>query len=290
MDSKMVGARIVKLRKEKGYTQTILAERLNVSNKTVSRWETGDGFPEISLLPKLATELGISLDCLLSETAVDEDTGNTRLTAKIECSAVMRLFLIIASYKIITLICILSRTVLSKSNYFNTESLLNSVGVIQTIAWVLLIAMCFRLYLRQKTQKSDKASLLIAIWIAAFFIIGIYRVLMQLVFIGTLDLELNNVLLQINLTTTMLFWTTKIINYIAICTCAFVSHKVLRGKKIKRATITLITVSILSLLAQIVAIYLGKSYGIASDISILSFAYAAYIYFTLWRENNEKKL
>lgn len=67
MNSKTVGAKIVKMRKERAYTQAALAERLNVSNKTVSRWETGDGFPEISLLPKLAAELGISVDELLSE-------------------------------------------------------------------------------------------------------------------------------------------------------------------------------------------------------------------------------
>lgn len=67
MNSKTVGAKIVKLRKARAYTQAALAERLNVSNKTVSRWETGDGFPEISLLPELAAELDISVDELLSE-------------------------------------------------------------------------------------------------------------------------------------------------------------------------------------------------------------------------------
>lgn len=41
MDSKLIGAKIVKLRKEKAYTQAALAERLNVSHKTISRWETG---------------------------------------------------------------------------------------------------------------------------------------------------------------------------------------------------------------------------------------------------------
>ena len=58
MDSKETGRFICALRKSKGLTQLALAELLGVSNRTVSKWETGEGMPDISLLPELAAALG----------------------------------------------------------------------------------------------------------------------------------------------------------------------------------------------------------------------------------------
>ena len=49
------------LREARGLTQAELGERIGVSSKTVSKWETGKGLPDISLLQPLATALGISL-------------------------------------------------------------------------------------------------------------------------------------------------------------------------------------------------------------------------------------
>ncbi len=63
------GAKIADLRKEKGLTQAQLADLLNISNKTVSRWETGEGYPEITLLSPLARALGVTVDELLAEPA-----------------------------------------------------------------------------------------------------------------------------------------------------------------------------------------------------------------------------
>lgn len=71
MNSITIGEKIAKLRKEKGLTQSQLAEMISVSNKTISRWETGEGYPEISLLVPLAKALGVSTDYLLKD-ASDE--------------------------------------------------------------------------------------------------------------------------------------------------------------------------------------------------------------------------
>ncbi len=57
MNSKDFGKRVAALRKEKGLTQSELAEKLNISNKAISRWETGEGYPEITILPSLAVSL-----------------------------------------------------------------------------------------------------------------------------------------------------------------------------------------------------------------------------------------
>ena len=61
MDKQKTGAMIRALRKEKGYTQQQLAELLNVSTKTISKWETAKGYPDISLLETLAKVLGVSV-------------------------------------------------------------------------------------------------------------------------------------------------------------------------------------------------------------------------------------
>ena len=55
---------IIKLRKKNNLTQLQLAQRLNVSDKTISKWEMGRGYPEMSTLPLLAEELGVSIDSL----------------------------------------------------------------------------------------------------------------------------------------------------------------------------------------------------------------------------------
>ena len=61
MDAYVTGAAIKSLREGRGLTQAELAEKIGVSSKTVSKWETGKGLPDISLLQPLAGALGISL-------------------------------------------------------------------------------------------------------------------------------------------------------------------------------------------------------------------------------------
>ena len=60
------GERLKQLRKAKHLTQQELADRLGVSNKSVSRWESGS-YPDIAMLGKLAKELGVTVDDLLGE-------------------------------------------------------------------------------------------------------------------------------------------------------------------------------------------------------------------------------
>ena len=65
MDAGKTGELIAALRKEKGWSQAELAERLGVTNKAVSRWETGRGYPDVELLPLVARELGVTISELL---------------------------------------------------------------------------------------------------------------------------------------------------------------------------------------------------------------------------------
>jgi len=65
MDCKSLGTTIAHLRHQNDITQSTLADALGVSNKAVSKWESGQGFPDISLLPTIAEFFGVSIDYLL---------------------------------------------------------------------------------------------------------------------------------------------------------------------------------------------------------------------------------
>lgn len=65
MEKKTIGGLIAALRKANGMTQKELAERLNVSDKTISRWERGDGAPDLAAVPAIAEIFGVTCDELL---------------------------------------------------------------------------------------------------------------------------------------------------------------------------------------------------------------------------------
>lgn len=73
MDTKKIGHFIAESRKAKGYTQEILAQKLGVTSKTISRWENGNYMPDISLLKPLSEILDISLNELLSGEKIAAD-------------------------------------------------------------------------------------------------------------------------------------------------------------------------------------------------------------------------
>lgn len=66
MNTYVTGTTIKKLREAKGLTQLQLAEIIGVSSKTVSKWETGKGLPDISLVEPLSQALGVSVMELMS--------------------------------------------------------------------------------------------------------------------------------------------------------------------------------------------------------------------------------
>jgi transcriptional regulator with XRE-family HTH domain/desulfoferrodoxin (superoxide reductase-like protein) len=80
MDSSKVGKLILHLRKEQGLTQKNIADALNISNKTVSKWERGFGCPDVSLLADLSGVLGADIQKML-EGELDPnrpDSGNIK--------------------------------------------------------------------------------------------------------------------------------------------------------------------------------------------------------------------
>ncbi|MDE6504944.1 MAG: helix-turn-helix domain-containing protein [Clostridia bacterium] len=69
------GEFLYQLRKEKGMTQAELAEALGVTNKAVSKWETGEAMPETSLLLPISRIFNVSVDELLSGTRAEQSGG-----------------------------------------------------------------------------------------------------------------------------------------------------------------------------------------------------------------------
>lgn len=86
MDHYVTGATIRRLRESKGLTQAALAEKIDVSPKTISKWETAKGLPDISLLDSLASALDVSVMELMSgNTVINRNISGNMLRSKFYC-------------------------------------------------------------------------------------------------------------------------------------------------------------------------------------------------------------
>ncbi len=95
MDAYIIGTTIRSLREQKGLTQTHLADLLGVSSKAVSKWETGKGLPDITLIEPLGNALGVSVTELLSgEVVTNKNVSSNILRSKFYvcplCGNIMR--------------------------------------------------------------------------------------------------------------------------------------------------------------------------------------------------------
>lgn len=78
MDQEKIGKFIAECRKEKNLTQSELAEKLNLSNKSISKWETGKGMPDSSIMLELCKYLDITVNELLSGEHLIENEYNKK--------------------------------------------------------------------------------------------------------------------------------------------------------------------------------------------------------------------
>ncbi len=89
MENYVTGAVIRQMRERKGMTQAQLAARIDVSPKTISKWETAKGLPDISLLESLASALDVSVMELLSGNPVqNKNISGNLLRSKFYCCPV----------------------------------------------------------------------------------------------------------------------------------------------------------------------------------------------------------
>ncbi len=83
MNQEKIGKFIATCRKEQKLTQEELAEKLGVTDKSVSRWENGKTMPDISLFESLCKELNISINELLSGEKIENNQNKKQLSAEI---------------------------------------------------------------------------------------------------------------------------------------------------------------------------------------------------------------
>ena len=86
MEQAMIGKFISACRKEKGLTQMQLAEKLNITNRAVSKWETGKSMPDVSLMLDLCSILGITVNELLSGERIIMEDYQKRAEENLICS------------------------------------------------------------------------------------------------------------------------------------------------------------------------------------------------------------
>ena len=83
MNTYVTGATIKQLREKRNMTQSTLAERIGISSKTISKWETAKGLPDISLLQPLAPALGISvIELMNGEHIINKNVSANMLRCK----------------------------------------------------------------------------------------------------------------------------------------------------------------------------------------------------------------
>ena len=78
MDQVKIGKFIAQCRKNKNLTQFQLAEKLNITDRAISKWETGKGMPDSSIMLELCNELGISVNELLSGEVIKVENYNEK--------------------------------------------------------------------------------------------------------------------------------------------------------------------------------------------------------------------
>ena len=128
MNQQKIGGFLRELRIEKNFTQEQLAEALGVSNRSVSRWETGSNMPDLDLLLELSRFYGVGVDEILDGKRnmrhMDEQTAETiEKVADYANEAKMRLTKILRA--LLTVALIMSATALLL-NYFEIEGRLAS--------------------------------------------------------------------------------------------------------------------------------------------------------------------
>ncbi len=121
MEKKTIGRFIAILRKSNGMTQQELADRLNVSNKTVSKWECDDGYPELTLIPVIAEIFDVSSDEILQGCRISKNEPSERNNVKTDKQV--------------------NRLVERSINKFKTVSLIS--GAISLCGFVLLLAIAY---------------------------------------------------------------------------------------------------------------------------------------------------
>lgn len=198
MDQIKIGTFLKTLRKEKNLTQDQLAEQLGVSNRTVSRWETGSNMPDISLLTEIAEFYDVSIPELIygerkSENMREEVKEVAETMSDYAKAEKENMVKSIRDMSIIGLIALITYMVLDRTGIYEGSNLLRYVyGIAEALIYVTVLM--FPLYttgllskIRIKRTRSNKImlpdpALKIIGFIIAFVVAALIRIIITKVF------------------------------------------------------------------------------------------------------------
>ncbi|MCR4649661.1 MAG: helix-turn-helix domain-containing protein [Lachnospiraceae bacterium] len=160
MDQKKVGSFLKELRKEKGVTQEQLAEKLNVSGRSVSRWETGSNMPDISLLVEIADYYDVDVREIIegerkSEMMDKEVRDVANKMADYAQNEKGRLFTIVRLIGIIGVIVLAIAIIFQCTNY-NPEPSFGTFAAVALSVVAFVAMMVLTLYVNGILQKIKK--------------------------------------------------------------------------------------------------------------------------------------
>ena len=145
MDQIKIGRFIAEERKRKGYTQKQLSEKLDISDKTISKWERGNGFPEVSLLLPLCNELDITVNELLSGERVSEEDYQKKAEENMvnlvrEAQESKRKIIISAIIAFFSLLASMPLFIIAQAGMVNTEIqvILIAIGLIVLFGGIII--------------------------------------------------------------------------------------------------------------------------------------------------------
>ena len=115
-----INEKIMKLRKEKAWTQEEFAEKLNVSRQTVSKWELGQTIPDTENLTKIASVLGTTISDLLDENEISTENKTTKTTKTTKTDISNHKPILIIVLIIVLILVIMGIGLITINKVFNT--------------------------------------------------------------------------------------------------------------------------------------------------------------------------
>lgn len=181
MDQKKVGSFLRELRKEKQLTQEQLAERFGVTNRSVSRWETGSNMPDLSILVKLADFYDVDIRDIIDGERKGEDVNNEekeRLQlvadyAETEKNTLLMRLRIFSIVGLISLIAGLTMMVISRDNNLPVYDYL--MGTLMGVAiGALLVAVFYSTGALENMRKRKRTLMKVLLVISILFLLGTF--------------------------------------------------------------------------------------------------------------------
>ena len=246
MDSKSVGAKITKLRKEKGYTQAELADILSVSNKTISRWETGDGYPEVSMLPQVAGCLGVSVDWLLSADEGEVSAQACEIANESrENGGLRRFFFVMLICGGVYLLAEIIMNVLTQGSGADAGKSAATLEAMRAIAFSAAIIFGVKECLDYSKAGVEKSFAVAFAWTFSLTAIAVYVVCIRVAFLGMVNasgaLEVANSANGLALATL----GENVVKLAGLCLCAVAVRGAVQSKASNLYCLAIIAVSLI---------------------------------------------